>query len=227
MTERTAAQVKERHIEIMGPELGSIYNALWNEVAWLFTNWQEYVELFGTKPSRIELLNRAASGFFSMLQDRLWDDTLLHIARLTDLPRTGRKENLTVCRLPEHITAEEPKKAVQAKIDVVLPKIEFARDWRNRRIAHSDLELKVAIGAEPLEPASRAMVWEAVRGIADVLNAVSYHYENSTTAFEGVGRTGGAVELLHVLDDGLRFAEERSARRRTGEYRADDINRDI
>ena len=50
-----------------------------------------YVELFG-KPSRIDLLNRASSPFFGMVQRVLWRDVLLHLARLTDPAKTGRYE---------------------------------------------------------------------------------------------------------------------------------------
>jgi hypothetical protein len=58
--------------------------------------WGEYVELFGTKPSRIDLRNRAAGGFFRVVQDGLWEDVLLHVARLTDAPRSGGRANLTI-----------------------------------------------------------------------------------------------------------------------------------
>ena len=48
----------------MGEPLGKLYHALSNELAWHCLKWGEYVELVGTKPSRIDLLNRAAGGFF-------------------------------------------------------------------------------------------------------------------------------------------------------------------
>lgn len=70
-----------RIVEVMGDDLGSLYHALWNELAWLYSKWEEYVELFGTKPSRIDLLNKAAGHFFRIVQDSLWEESLLHIAR--------------------------------------------------------------------------------------------------------------------------------------------------
>ena len=60
-----------------GEPLGALFSALWQEVAVLHFHWKEYVELFGTKPERIALLNRAAPHFFRMLQDELWESTLL------------------------------------------------------------------------------------------------------------------------------------------------------
>ena len=76
-SQRTAEEVKQHHIEVMGEDLGSLYHALWNELAWLYSKWGEYVELFGTKLSRIDLVNRAAGLFFRIVQDSLWEDSLL------------------------------------------------------------------------------------------------------------------------------------------------------
>src|SRR2546430_16292006 len=64
-------------------------NALWNEVAWLHAKWHEYKELYGEKPPRLELLNRASGFFFRIVQDTLWENTLLHLARLTDPSRSA------------------------------------------------------------------------------------------------------------------------------------------
>jgi hypothetical protein len=65
--------------------------------------WAESVELFGSKPTRTELLNQAAPAFFHMIQIVLWEDTLLHIARVTDVATSGgknQKANLTIQNLP-------------------------------------------------------------------------------------------------------------------------------
>jgi len=207
----------------MGEELGSLYHALWNELAWLYLKWGEYVELFGTKPSRIELANRVAGHFFRIVQDSLWESCLLHIARLTDPPKSAGKENLTIKKLPDFINDERTKKYLSEMIEVAVEKADFCRDWRNRRIAHQDLELAMKAGAEPLKPASRAKVKEVLGSISDVLNVVLGHYMDSTTMFEGAGVSDDAVALLYVLDDGLRADEERKKRLRAGNYHADDF----
>jgi hypothetical protein len=225
---RTAEEVKRHHIEVLGEELGSLYHALWNELAWLYSKWDEYVELFGSKPSRIELINKAAGHFFKIVQDSLWEDSLLHIARLTDPSKSAGRENLTIKKLPGLITDETFKKHLSELVVVAVEKADFCRDWRNRHIAHKDLGLAMKTGAEPLKAASRAKVKEVLSAISDVLNAVSGHYMDSTTAFEGIGGSGGAVSLLYVLDDGIRTDEERNERRKVGNYRAEDYqSRDI
>ena len=89
----TAAETKQHHIDVMGKEFGSLYNNLWNEHVWLNTKWDEYTVLFGTKPSRIDLLNQAAGKFFRIVQDSLFEGTLLAISRITDLTKTGKRNN--------------------------------------------------------------------------------------------------------------------------------------
>src|SRR3989304_10132230 len=99
----TPDDVRKEHLASMGPRLGPVCNELLNEVAWLHAKWHEYKELYGEKPTRVELLNRAAGFFFRIVQDTLWEDTLLHVARLTDPPGSGRRQNLTVFRLPSPV----------------------------------------------------------------------------------------------------------------------------
>jgi plasmid stabilization system protein ParE len=219
---QTPEEVRQQHLDSMGEDLGALYHALWNELVWLYAKWGEYVEMFGTKPSRVELVNQAAGHFFRVIQDSLWEDTLLHIARLSDPPKSKGKDNLTIRRLPQLIHEPDVKKNVSELIEIAVRKADFCRDWRNRHIAHKDMGLALKSGAEPLKPASRAKVKEALGAIAEVLNAVSGHYMKSTTAFEGVGNWNGAVSLLYVIDDGLRAARERQERLRAGEYLVDD-----
>lgn len=219
---QTAEEVRQQHLELLGEELGCLYHALWNETAWLYMNWGEYVEIFGTKPSRVELVNQVAGQFFRLVQDSLLEGTLLHIARLTDPPKSVGKDNLTILRLPELIDEEDVRQNVALLIEDAVGKADFCRDWRNRRLAHKDLRLALESGAEPLKPASRAKVKEALASISDVLDAVSSHYMNSTTSFEGVGARNGALSLLYTLDDGLQAEKAREERLRMGGSRVDD-----
>lgn len=223
--ERTAEESRQDAIDAMGEDLGRFYHALSNELAWLYLKWGEYVALFGTKPSRIDLINKAAGEFFRIIQDGLWEDALLHIARLTDSPKSAGKDNLSIRGLPPLIAKPDLRQAVQDSVDIALAKTEFARDWRNRHIAHKDLKLALADGAEPLKAASRAAVKDALAAIADVLNTISKSYLDSTTMFEGLGAHRGAEALLYVLDDGLKADQERRDRLSKGELRADDYAR--
>jgi hypothetical protein len=184
------------------------------------------LELFGSKPARVELLNKAAPVFFRLIQDSLWDDILLHIARLTDPPISfGAKANLTICYLSDLVATSETKAAVQALIGIAKDKSLFCRDWRNRRIAHRDLALALDSPATPLQPASRQYVREALSAIDAVLNAVSGAYMDSETYFERPGHAGGALSLLYVIDDGVRAEAKRRDRLKQGKWSEDDLRR--
>ncbi|MFH0872748.1 MAG: hypothetical protein V1878_09720 [bacterium] len=54
---KTSAQVREQHIRDMGPDLGAVYNALYNDVTSLHARWTLYQQLFAKSAERIELLN--------------------------------------------------------------------------------------------------------------------------------------------------------------------------
>jgi hypothetical protein len=230
MVNRTPAGAESRYIEKMGEALGTQFYALWNEVVWLHWNWAEFVELFGSRPSRVELLNEAAPAFFRMVQDALWETTLLHIARLTDPPRSGGRvdrANLTIGNLPELIADPDLKHAVSALLDTAVAKAGFCRDWRNRHIAHRDLNLALNKPANPLAAASRNQVTEVLKAIADVLNKVEGQYGGSQTYFQGPPGIGTAVSLLHVLDGGLRSKKARAERLARGEFTEEDYPRDL
>lgn len=226
MVDRTAEEAKKANIESMGEPLGTLFSALWQEVATLHFYWKEYVELFGSKPERITLLNQAAPHFFRMLQDELWESALLSLARLTDPANSQGKQdrsNLTIQALPALITDAKLKDEVSKLVAEAIKLTEFCRDWRNRRIAHRDLKLALEQPTTPLAAGSRAQVKDALKCIADVLNAVERHYCNSETGYDLGDPLGGAISLLYVIDDGLRAEEARQKRLEEGRPLPDDF----
>ena len=212
MTHQSASQAKAQYIEKMGEPLGAQFHALWQEVSLLHINWKEYVTLFGTNPMRIERLNQSAPAFFRMIQDELWSTTLLHIARLLDPPKTGGRDNLTVRNFTD-LVDQNLKMPLAELIDEAITDTTFARDWRNKLIAHRDLALALEDGsADSLTPASRNDVVTALNRLTAVMNCVQRHYLDSETAFDVAARHNGALTLLYLLGDGLRAKSEREAR---------------
>ena len=214
---RTAEEGKAARIVAMGDELGTLYDALWQQLVWLQTKWSEYVALYGTKESRVETINQTAPLFARIFQDALFDDVLMHIARMTDPPKSAGRANLTVQRLSA-LAPPQVGTQVEASLAEVLRASEFCRDWRNRRIAHRDLELAVGNGATPLKAASRAKVDAAIARLADTLNVLELHYFQSTTFFDNPNQTRGVMALLRTLDDGILVERERMKKRASGSY---------
>jgi hypothetical protein len=218
MTHHTPDEVKQRYVDAMGPELGTTFHQLFNECAWLYYKWHDYVSLFGTSESRVELLNKAAAPWFRSIEDSLWNDALLHVCRLTDRPKVAGRQTLTIQRLP--LLVDAPFRPEVEKLgDVALEKCKFARDWRNRRIGHRDLRLALDESAEPLAPASRQHMSEALQGIADVLNLVEGHYCNVAPTPYDFASGLGAELLLYVIRDGVEAREDRHRRLASGELR--------
>lgn len=153
---RTPSEAKARNVAAMGEELGTLYSALWQEVAVIHSKWAQFVILFGTKPERVKLLNKAAPSFFRLVQDTLWENVILHIARLTDSPRSLGKSNLSIKRLSALVPDPALRTNLDALVSACVSSAEFSRDWRNRHLAHRDLDRATSDVADPLAPVSRA-----------------------------------------------------------------------
>jgi hypothetical protein len=218
----TGEELKKRNVDAMGEVAGKQYSLLNNEVAILHLYWNEYVELFSTNQKRVDRLNRTAPGFFRMLQTELFQTNILHLARLTDPSKTGNKENLSLQNLAELVTDASLKKQLTDLLAVAATKTEFARDWRNRRFAHHDLALATNASAIPLQLADKEKFNEALKALADVINAVEAHYFRNHTAFDMITGNRGAATLLYVLGDGVKAQERR--RKAIEERRFDDLD---
>jgi hypothetical protein len=218
----TADELEKRNIQTMGEDLGKQYTILFHEVAALHLYWKEFLELFGTNDKRIDRLNRAAPGFFRMLQEQQFETNMLHIARVTDSPKTFKKDNLTILNLPNLVADPLLKQELTALVDEVKKKTEFCRDWRHRRFAHHDLLLAVQDQQTvPLKVASKESVNAALSAIVDVMNAVERHYYKGPCDFAAIAAHTGVMTLLFTLGFGVKAREEMEAKIASGKF--DDL----
>jgi hypothetical protein len=223
---RNTDEAKQANIEKMGEPLGVVYSALWQEVSLMHLEWTEYVELFGTKRERVMLLNETAPLFFRMLQDGLWELSLLHLARVTDpVSSPGRqgRSNLTVRALPPLISDARLKEDVTKLVNEAIEHTAFCRDWRNRHIAHRDLKLALERPTTPLAEGSRAQVSMALKAVAAILNALDWHYSQSETTFDPGASHGGALSLLYAIGIGSRARAARAKRLEEGNPSQEDL----
>ncbi len=176
MTIKSSEEVRAEYINVMGEEFGKFFHALCEDVAWLEIKWIEYVQLYGTKPSRITLMNKAAPKFFAYLESILFENLVLHISRLTDSEKSCGNPNLTIKALPAMISDNIFSDKIRVLVDECLLEAEFSRNWRNKILAHSDLVRAVADEAEPLEEVSRANINDCLESIRQILNQISEKY---------------------------------------------------
>ena len=178
---------------------------MWNEVNQLHLKWKEFRALYAADQKTIDLLNQAAPTFFHDLQNVLWGDILLRLCRLTDPLKSAGKDTLSLARLPSVIPDNLLKAKVAPLVESAKQKTDFARDWRNRRLAHKELPPVTGQQTKPLEMASLKHVEEALTVIREAMNCIERHYENSTTTtYERcIEPSGGVNSLLSCLRRGV------------------------
>jgi len=196
----------------MPRDLADLHWHLEDELTWLHLSWNEYKTLFYKSQKRIDLLNATAPDFFVRFSDSVWRETLLNLCRLTDPPKSVGENNLTVLRLPSMIDDAKLMTKVQQEAEAAKQATAFARDWRNRRIAHRSLEHAFNPQLKPLATARSADVEKALAALCQVMNSVSVHYEGYYHNFEGVTAPfRGAKALLYYLSSGLEADEGRKS----------------
>jgi hypothetical protein len=77
---------------------------------------------------------------------------------------------------------------------------EFARNWSDKKIAHSDYEYRV--GEQLLSPASRQAVDETIDSIADLVKWVSSEKFNTTLVTHPITPADDEVTFLQHLYEG-------------------------
>lgn len=199
MTSRPMDEVLTDFNTAMGQELGSSFFALHRKLVELHVLWQQYRQLYGSDPETVLLLNRTAGLFFKVVQDELWDSVLLGISRMTDSQSTGKRRNLTLQSLPSLISDSILRSEIEKLCDKARTEASFAREHRNRRIAHQDHDYLSDSCANPLSGISRKRVESMLAALRAVMNRVNLHFFDSTTMYETFVDEAGARLLVHKL----------------------------
>ncbi len=240
---KTPEEVKQYHVQRMGDKLGSFFNKLYNEVAELYYKRNEYIELFGKNPLRIELLNKAAPNFFYLVQRTMENDIFLHISKLTDPKKShrGKYEYFTIERLPSLIMEKELEGVDEKELDVkkkeaakkiqplkdhindAIKKAKPVREYRDKRIAHIE-NPSVSKNVKPPVKLISADVRYAIEAIAAVLKYVANHYLGKLIAINHIIMSDCALDLLYVIDYGLKAKEAKRKLIDAGDYQPDDYN---
>ena len=152
------------------PTLDQLLDALHKDWAAGFNRLKEFEHLFG-KAEHVELLNFVGGAFFGEVQWLFLDDMQLCISKLTDPPKSGKGDNLTVKRLPDFCESNTLRKEVQERVEEACKAAdEFARLHRNKRISHKDLAY--AIGDTELPPVVLKQIRVALDAVHAALRAV-------------------------------------------------------
>jgi len=219
----SAREVEVEHLSVLGPQLGPVYHALHNEVAWLHAKWKQYCHLYASAET-VDLLNETAGFFFRVVQDVMWNDVMLHVARLMERAELGRKENLVLCRLAGAIEDAALAARVAALVERAKTETAFIRDWRNRRLAHNDLQLALDSGSQPLPDVSHDQMERALAALRAVMNEIQLHYWDSTTDYEFCVAHTDAESLTYYLSVAVKAARKQQERWNRGDVLPEDLD---
>lgn len=154
------------------------------EMTWLDMKWKLFSSLFGGSPENVEQMNRRTGFVFRILQDALIDDVFLHIAKMLDKPKFGKRFNVTfelvVDWFPPNVS-EPARKTFKDRIDQLRTDFDHILMHRHRRIGHTDLH--VATDAEKLLPISFEKAKEAVEASQKLLSDLSVALDGTAQGF--------------------------------------------
>lgn len=191
----------------MGKPFGPFFHHLWQDLAHLHLQWNEYLPLFGANRSRVDTLNKAAPHFFGMVQDVWWNDLLLRLWKLTDKDT----RTLSVLRLPE--LAPALAVPLEPRIKNAVAVCKFAHKVRHNLIAHRNTAIAMKVSATP--PSSRTDVKNAIDALDGVFNFVHGHYTGEDPMLWGhLDGLGGSESVLWIVRRGLKAREDDFAARR-------------
>jgi hypothetical protein len=184
----------------MGERLGEVCFLLWKELLHLHNKWNEFKVLFASEGVNIEVMNRIAPHFFGHVQTIWWSDMLLHIARLTDPPGGGSKQNLSLQLLPSLIEHPELREEVAGLVAESVAKTLFIREWRNCALAHNDLKHALGPTTSSLASTEYDDIENALTALRGPINAIEVYFERGAEPYEQVvpGLQGAGAFRLYL-----------------------------
>ena len=178
-------ELKRDYQEKLGEKFGAIVNGVSYDWANGLVRLNEYRALFGD-PANVEFINTFSGPFMLDVQQVFQRDLLLHVTRLTDPVQSGGNPNITVQRLPHFrddlelharfpdvCDDQELRARVESFVATALENSGLARDWRDKRISHSDLNLAIDPDAKSLDPTTLTSVQSVLDAVHAALDAIS------------------------------------------------------
>lgn len=201
----SAEEVRANLIARLGPQFGiDLYN-LRNAYIGIRIDWRFYRSLFGESPERVALLNDCSGLFFYTQERVLFEAVVIGLCRIIDPIETGKgkgiRRNMTFHRLKNYISDN----ARQVAFDELISKAEgaaiFARDWRNKRIAHNDYD--ISAGVAVLEVASREKVQFLIDVVGKILQWIYLEFLESDIHLDALLPLDDEVRVMTLLYKGL------------------------
>ena len=175
---RARSSPKEDYIAALGKEFGTAFHEVWKEWIGAWIRHEELKEI--GSPEGIGYLNSVAPEFFADVQQLFWNDLILYVSRLTDKSKGAlRLRSLEDFLKDDPELQEQVGRHRKAAAKAATP----VRDWRNRRIAHSDRRLATGDpSASPLPPVQMETCKDVLDHVHKALQAIQYSRMDSSIA---------------------------------------------
>ena len=187
----------------MPTDLGDAHKRIGNELHYLYTKWSWFKRLFCTDDESVRLLMDCSEPFALVSRELMRDDIILGVCRITDRAQSCGRQNLTLDHLAGLIPSQE--QALSAELQQLIEEVHSScavfRKHRNRRVSHADMKAALQLTNSLLPAIDIAQADEALKAIADVLNAIEDHYDSGEHEYEcGIlNWKEAAEELLHFI----------------------------
>lgn len=194
-------------VSVLGETYGTAFHYCKQELWQISESWDRYETLFGSK-ERVEILNASGGHFWHAIQQMTHEHVLLGLCRMTDPPKSMGRRNLSVQYLHEADPTNE-KQELGALARAAIEATDFARSWRNKRLAHNDLLHKTG-GADQILPSTGLQISGAIVAIHDALRWVQARYFDGNLHLVDLGDSS-ANSVLFTLARGNKLAEMKKA----------------
>jgi hypothetical protein len=139
----------------------------------------------------VTLLNSEGPEFFALLRELLIHNIILCIARLTDEPGTGRRENWTLSRLLLELSDQKYSK-LRDQLDEKYKRIEKmscrVRLYRHKLLAHADKVECLKANTNLGKNITIKFIRHLLKQIADFLNTFDHEFTNNENDYPDLVR---------------------------------------
>ena len=178
-------------------EIREAFCSISNNTANIKSKIDLYDELF-MKTETVKLLNDSAPYAFELIRESLAADIMMSIFRLLDPERSCGNENASITLLQKKVSSYSVV-GVNDKVNRLMDLKDQVKSYRNKILAHNDLELVVS----PATSSNPSFPWTALKEIVellcDLLNIIFIHFANGEMSFDVIN-LGSGDALLYCLE---------------------------
>jgi hypothetical protein len=183
------------HNERIPESARDVWMTLCQEVAMLTHKWDTYLKLFADQ-ERAGMLFDTANSFFQTIEESLRADMCMTIGRMSDKKRVSGFDTISFDRL-RMLCADVPQ--INDLIDEFQLWCEQVRTYRDKLVAHNDLDAIIQPRNTPLFAITRTIIAGVVSRAQGILNSVLDHYAQRQLAFD-ILHAGGATKLIQLVE---------------------------